>query len=270
MNFGDWKQTIPLALGFLLSIGAGIIGAYIQRRLDRRAERRPLNKLLNFGDDSLYFVFPHRDESPEAVLPRTSTEDFLAMNNFISALLNIGWTRKIGVRDTTRVTEADKRRNLVVICSPKSNLLASELQQELKRFSNAFTFEFDADRVWIRDGDGAPYRSKSYEQVDKYIAEGVPKPDLPSKTYEDYAIVTKVTNPWNEKTKVVWLAGIRGIGTWGAAECVKKKWEEIYKKLPAENKYCDFSALIKIVYHNCDIVSVEMRRVELLVGNKTT
>jgi len=41
MNLGEWKDIVLLAAGFVLSIGAGIIGAYIQRRLDRRAERRP-------------------------------------------------------------------------------------------------------------------------------------------------------------------------------------------------------------------------------------
>lgn len=270
MNLGEWKDIILLGLGFVLSIGAGIIGAYVQRRFDRRAERRPLNQLLNFGPDSLLFIFPHRDTSPEAILPRTSTEDFLAMNNFISALLNIGWSRKIGVRDTTRVSEADKRRNLVIICSPKSNTIASTFQRELRTsHANAFAFESKEDRVCITDGDGAPYESKSYDQVKQYLSSGIAKPDLPGKAYEDYAVITKVTSPWNEKMKVVWVAGIRGIGTWGAAECIKKEWRQIYEQLPPDGKTCDFSALLKIEYDNCDITSVEVRRVELLGRNKT-
>ena len=140
-SLGDWKDVVLLAAGFLFSIGAGLVGAHLQRAIDRRVERRPLNQLLNFGPESLLVVFPPRDESPEAILPRTSTEDFLAMNNFISALLNMGWSRKVGVRDTTRLTEADKRRNLVVICSPKSNSFAGDLQKELTRlYPNAFSF----------------------------------------------------------------------------------------------------------------------------------
>jgi hypothetical protein len=269
MNLSQWKDVILLGLGFVLSIGAGVIGAYVQRRLDRRAERRPLNQLLDFGPDSLLFIFPHRDTSPEAILPRTSTEDFLAMNNFISALLNIGWSRKIGVRDVTRVTEADKRRNLVIICSPRSNTVASTFQQELRRsHPNAFAFETVADKVCITDGDGARYESKSYEQVRHYIGAGLANQDLPGKTYEDFAVVTKVTSPWNDKMKVVWVAGIRGIGTWGAAECVKKEWRQIYDQLPPDGKNCDFSALLKVEYDNCDITSVEVRRVELLGRNR--
>lgn len=269
MNLGQWKDVVLLVVGFVLSIGAGIIGAFLQRRLDRRAERRPLNQLLDFGPDSLLFIFPPR-ESPEAILPRTSTEDFLAMNNFISVLLKIGWSRKIGVRDTGRFQGADETRNLVIICSPKSNDIALKFQQILRgSHPNAFAFGFEADKVHIIDREGAAYHSKSYEQVTNYINSGIPKADLPRQAYDDYAVFTKVANPWNKKMKVVWLAGIRGIGTWGAAECIKKEWRQIYEQLPSNEKNCEFSALLKIKYDNCDITSVEVLRVELLGRNKT-
>jgi len=263
MNLGEWKDVVLLFLGFLLSIGAGVIGAYVQRRIDRRGERRPLNRLLNFGPDQLLFVFPHREEIPEAILPRTSTEDFLAMNNFISALLNIEWPRKIGVRDTNRVTEADRKRNLVIICSPKSNILAATFQKSLQQSqSEAFVFQNDDTGRWhICDSDGAPYHSKSWGQEDGYLRAGINRHDLPSQNYEDYAVITKTTNPWNEKTKVLWVAGIRGIGTWGAAECIKKEWRQIYDQLPSETKDGDFSALLRIEYNNCDITSIDVRRV---------
>jgi hypothetical protein len=265
-NFGDWKDVVLLAVGFVLSVAAGLLGAYLQRLVDRRAERRPLSQLLNFGPEIVLLVFPPRDESPEAILPRTSTEDFLAMNNFISTLLNMGWSRKVGIRDTTRLTEADKRRNLVVICSPKSNTFADELQKELRRlYPNAFTF-VPGPEVCIRDGDGAEIHSKSYKQIRDQLAAGVAKSELPAKAYEDYAIVSKVTSPWNNKAKVVWVAGIRGIGTWGAAECIKKEWQQIYDRLPEGQKEADFSALVRVQYDNSDITSVEVRRVELLRG----
>ena len=271
MNLGEWKDIILLALGFFLSIGAGLAGALIQRRLDRRRERRPLNQLLNFGPDKLLFIFPHRDASPEAILPRTSTEDFLAMNNFISALLNVGWARKIGVRDVTRLKESEKGHNLVIICSTKSNSVAATFQDELRNLhANAFAFESEGDRVVISDVDGARYQSRSYQQVEEYLRSGVARADLPSKKYEDYGVVTKVSNPWNEKNKVVWIAGIRGIGTWGAAECMKKEWRQIYDQLPRQEKDCDFSAFLKIEYDNCDITRVEVRRVERLSGKRKT
>lgn len=98
------------------------------------------------------------------------------------------------------------------------------------------------------------------------LKSGIDRRDLPGKSYEDYAVVTKVTSPWNENRKVVWLAGIRGIGTWGAAECIKKEWRQIYDQLPQHSKDCDFSALLKIDYDNCDITSIDVRRVVVLGG----
>jgi hypothetical protein len=50
----------------------------------------------------------------------------------------------------------------------------------------------------------------------------------------------------------------------GAAECIKKEWRQIFDQLPKEQKDCDFAALLKVEYDNCDITSVEVRRVELL------
>jgi len=262
MDFVIWKDVLNISTGFVLSIIAGLIGAFIQRKFDQRNETHPLNQLLNFGRDDLLFIFPHREEITEAILPRTSTEDFVAMNNFISALINAGWTRKIGVRDTTRVSTNDKKRNLVIVCSPKSNGFSEEFQMEQKKqLKKFFYFEKDTDERWfITDGNGE-YKSKSYKQVDGYRSAGIDKRELPTKSFEDYAVITKATNPWNYRNKVILIAGIRGIGTWGAAECVKKEWRQIYKLLPQRQKDVDFSALVKIRYHNCDITAIDILRV---------
>src|ERR1700676_3550417 len=106
MSLVEFKDEILLLVGFLLSIIGALIGAVVQRAIDRRGEQRPLNQLLNFGNDQLLFVFPHRDQAG-AILPRTSTEDFLAMNNFMSCLLKVGWTRPIGVRDIRHLSTND-------------------------------------------------------------------------------------------------------------------------------------------------------------------
>ncbi len=266
MSLIDFKDSILLLIGAVLSVASGLIGSYLQRRLDRWFERRPLNQLLNFGPDELVVVFPHRRTNEEILLlPRTSTEDFLAVNNFISALLKIGWNRKIVVRDVSHVSAADKQCNLAIICSTKSNALASELQAELERNkSAAFRFKDAGGKFFVEDKEGAPYHSSSYSQIDKYLTEGVKKEDLPGRHFEDFAIITKVRSPWRPDRKVLWLAGIRGFGTWGAAECIKKAWSKIYDQLPHEQKDCDFSALLKVSYDNCDITSVIVSRVEVL------
>ena len=265
----EWKDIIILIIGFMLSIIAGLIGALIQRYIDRRGEKRPLNQLLNFGKDDLLFIFPHREEITEAILPRTSTEDFLAMNNFISALIKIDWNRKISVRDTRRVSRSDKKRNLVIICSPKSNDLTVEFQDTLKKQAkHFFSFEQSQSGEWYIFDDDGKYESKSYKQEAKYLNEGIDRRDMPTKSFEDYAVITNVSNPWNDENKVILLAGTRGIGTWAAAECFKKEWRQIYNQLPENHKEGDFSALLRINYNNCDITSIEVRRVIVINDKK--
>ena len=265
------RDIVLMVLGFVLSIIGALIGATIQRRWDRRRTRRPLNQLLNFGSDDLLFVFPHRtDESnqnPAAsyLLPRTSTEDFIAINNFMTVLANSGWERGAHVRDTTRFRADDHKRNLVIVCSPKSNDKAAEFQDALiKKKIVAYYFEKRGDRWCIlhpTDSDRPPYESPSWSQEQEYLASGVDRRDLPGKAFTDYAIITKATNPWNPHNKVIWIAGIRGIGTWGAAECVKKRWLDIYNALPKGAKDADFSAIIKVFYDNSDIANTEVVKV---------
>ena len=219
MSAIDTKDIALLLVGFALSIIGALVGAHVQRRLDNTVAQRPLNQLLNFGDDAILFVFPHRDEVPEALLPRTSTEDFLAMNNFISALLQINWNKNVAVRDTRHVSAEDRKRNLIVICSPKSNSLAGVLQAELIAAGKApFRFNRKDSGEWTICDDTVR-DSPSFEQERLYRAQGILQRDMAEQTFTDYAIVSKVTNPWNPSNRIVWLAGIRGIGTWGAGEC---------------------------------------------------
>jgi hypothetical protein len=250
-----------IVLTFILSVGASIIGTVIYLRLSEHRKNQPLNRILNFGpDDELIFVFTHRDHVPESILPRTSTEDFMAMNNFISALIKVGWKKKIAVRDTLRLTEQDKQKNLVLICSAKSNIVTKEVQDML--LENKIRCYFNAQKPntnqWhIKDLVMGNFPSKTYNEIHDYLDSGGEPHELASQELNDVAVITKVTNPWNAINKIFIVAGVRGIGTWGAAECIKKEWRDIYDTLP-KNKSSDFSALVTIKYKNCDILSSKL------------
>lgn len=261
------ENAIYVVIGFFLSLLATIFGAAIYARLREYKTKRPLNRLLNFGNDELLYIFPPRYEAPEAILPRTSTEDFLAMNNFTGALLQIGWANKVGVRDIDHFTPNDKNRNLVVICSPKSNPFAAVVQTEMFKLypqSRFYRVERDPDhRVeqdpdeeqWVvRDGFGI-WRSDTYSQIDGFREENLVTAE---QTLDDVAVISKITNPWNKENKIFLVAGVRGIGTWGAAECINKEWQQIYKRMPRRLKGGDFSALVQVDYHNCDIVRIRV------------
>jgi len=253
-----------LILGFVLSVMAGVVGTILCRVITQMRENRPLKRLLNFGHDELVFVYSRRDDIPAAVLPRTSTEDFLAINNAISALLKISWKQPVGVRsvgagvadDGRQLSPNDRERNLVTICSPKSNPFTRELLEELKgQGSDIFQFEkVEGKEEWqIVDG-AACYRSSSYKQIADYQKEGK---RVEEQRINDVAMVAKVTNPWNARNKIIIIAGIRGIGTWGVAECLKKQWQQIYE-LKHQSKHFrksgDFAAIVEVEYENCDIV----------------
>jgi hypothetical protein len=248
-------------LGFLLSIVGALIGAMIQRKYDKKHERRPLAQLLNFGHDELVFVFPHRDYEQKSILPRTSTEDFMAINNFISALINLEWKGKVSLRHSTNVDDAAKKHNLVVICSTKSNTFTTECQQILKSSGKFFCYSFQDDpsrpnTVLTCSPWDEHCQSPSYKQE-----QGISPQRLAEQHLDDYAIITKVHNPWNADNILIIVAGIRGIGTWGAAEFLKKKWMMIYDLLPEGKKDSEFSALIQVSYERYDIKDWRVVRV---------
>jgi len=259
------QSLIILVAGFLLSIVGALIGAWLQRKIDRRHQHRPLSQLLNFGKDGLLFIFPHRDYG-QSILPRTSTEDFMAINNFISALINLDRKIPISLRDMNHVAPQDQKQNLVIICSPKTNKFTGEFQQTLKRTRKPFFYFFENDptkpgTVEILSPFGEHCKSDSFRQEDECKARGVTADQLAHEQLDDFAVITKVRNPWNEDNIVILVAGIRGIGTWGAAELIKKKWRLIYDQLQADAKEEEFSALIRITYQEYDIKAWQVVRV---------
>lgn len=271
----DWflvnLDTILAVFGYIWAIIATLVGGYLYKKMEERAGNRPLKSILNLGEDDIIFVFSHRDEAPGAILPRVATEDFMAMNNFISALLKIKWNGKLRVKDTNQeFSLEDSRKNIVTFCSSKTNTFTRQVEEDLKekygRTENSF-FRFVKDpsndgRWMITDG-AANYPSKSYEQRQDYIAKGVEKEELAKQEYDDVAIITKITNPNNGVNKIFVIAGVRGIGTWGAAECIKKEWQQIYDLL-GNRKKGDFSAIALITYKGYDIVGIRVHSVRML------
>ena len=120
----------------------------------------------------------------------------------------------------------------------------------------------------IVDRSGAKYTSDTYQQVDDYLSKSHGHYVLiPEQEYVDVGYLTKVTNPFcgedDKKTKIFIVAGIRGIGTWGVAECLKKNLKAIYNEL-GKTKDADFSAAIRIHYKNLDILKTTVIHVHKL------
>lgn len=206
----------------------------------------------------------------------------MGINNLISALLSVGWnSERFVIRDTERITDQQcEDANIITLCSPKSNSFTARVQQELlddgvKHYhfhqlvikDSASESSIDAEPQWaITDGNGY-YPSPITQSIRDYEKElqspgATTLSPLHERSLVDYAAVTKVRNPWKPEKQVLIVAGVRAIGTWGAAETVKKWYELIYREkkgwLQGSRKDGYFSALLRIEYRNSDIVKAEV------------
>jgi hypothetical protein len=269
---------MEIIINLIIGIGSAVIASIMYEKFQAKRERKPLNTLLNFGKkDEILFIFPFRNDTnhvpkdphkPYDLLPRTATEDFIAINNIKSALLRIHWEGRDIIKQPEGMVPSDRLKNIFSICSMKSNDFTKEVESILiAQGKPIFRVQQEGDEYLIANGDGT-WPSKTYRQVDKYLANGIPSNQLYTQAYDDYGYITKITNPFNNdlhhRTKIFIVAGIRGIGTWAAAECIKKGWEQIYKKLDTANKSANFSALIKIKYDKLDIVEIKVISVTII------
>ncbi|MCK4827106.1 hypothetical protein KA005_65845 [bacterium] len=248
---------------FALGTASSITGSFIFLKSRTLISNRYLRKILNFGKDDLLFVFGHREKGIKSILPRLATEDFIAMNNVTTALAKAGWNHPIKVRDTKHLQEDDKKRNIVTLGGPKVNSFTNEILNELAaRKIKIFRFEKENgydDRYKICCNDAINYCSKSFEQEFNSSA----KENLMEGELNDVAFIAKITNPWNSSNKILIINGVRGIGTWGAAEYLRKSPNQIYHKKmgsSGKDKGGDFAVAVTIKYKNCDIKEIEYQQ----------
>lgn len=242
----------PIAFGVVSTVLAGVVV-----RLARRSgEIRPRRSLLNFWKgEPVLFVFPGRDSSSPTLLPRVAFEDMLAVN-YVERLLTLSKWRddKIQMRqhDGFIALDAhDPAKNLVLICSPRSNHVTNEYLNKLNS-DGVLSWRFEKSEsgdMTIR-ADSTRAESATFSQERMIRSRG----DVPAEsTLDDLAVLIKAPNPYNPKAKVLIVAGIRSIGTWGAAKFLRQNDKEIYKK----TKGRDFAWLLKVRYRHWRIESVE-------------
>lgn len=247
----DWLVVLPNALWALI----GASGAYAWRRFQTWRMARGQGAIFAGLDDRTLFVFPPR-QSGGALLPRVAVEDFLAINNIISAYLLIGRRPPHKIKDPDHLTAQDKKENsLILICSSKSNSATKEAIDSLRarnsRLHDLIPYFEDipgTNQDQIKWNKGV-FPSDSFGQQGPRL--------------DDMAIIVKAQNPWAGQHKVLIVAGIRGIGTWGAAEFLKKWWQPLYERKDASRqrrttKQGDFAAVVSVHYEDYDIKAVTL------------
>lgn len=257
-------SILSFAVGLAASISSVVLTVLFQFAY-KKYKQRGLRAILNFRNSEITFIYPPRTDCDadlsQVLLPRTATEDFLAMNNFQSALLSINWNGNTYFKSSCDFQTIEKDKDLIFICSSNSNVGTGEVLGKLPQNYNCgipkFRLDTEKDRMYLRIG-GARYDSTTYDVVEECSISG----KLPAEEEMiDYGIILKATNPWDKNRKIMVLAGIRGIGTWGAAECLKKDWEELYQRKSAKGtskKTGDFIAVVKVVCNQSDLTDFEV------------
>lgn len=142
------------------------------------------------------------------------------------------------------ITERDKQQNLVLICSPRSNKVTEKALAELGNFLDVIPdLQTPADSElpwWKLRFFGGEHESPSFRQTD------------PEGVRVDQAVIAKVKPPpeWHSAAKILFVFGIRGIGTWGAAKYFFENAPMLQREFGDE----EFVIRIRVTYRNWRIL----------------
>jgi hypothetical protein len=246
---------MTLILAILTGAVGSIIGAYVLDHARQYLAYKYLRHLFNFGSEEPLFVVPHRVLESNSIMPRVAVEDVLAMKNILFIGNLIGWKGQIRIRDVAHLSESDKKHNIVTFGGTKVNPFTKEVLASLPEHQQ-LSLEHDpvyADRWVLRRGNDTTYHSGSYEVTDNAGAEV---------ELNDVAAIVKLKNPHNPNAIVIAIAGMRGIGTWGAADCLRKCAKEIYSRKRRGKRFRksgEFIIVVSTRYKNFDIVRADIK-----------
>jgi hypothetical protein len=116
----------------------------------------------------------------------------------------------------------------------------------------------DPNQIELKRGNTMTYTSPSYHGT----------PDEPRARSKDVAFILRRPNPKNDACSVVVLAGIRGIGTWGAADHLRKYAKRLAARVRRDQEGAaehGFLAVIEVEYENFDIVQSRVKDVTSVV-----
>jgi hypothetical protein len=237
-----------IVLSAVLSAIAGLVIGGVVGYYKQYWRWRQVRNIANFGDGDVIFVLPHREHPPDSIVPRVAGEDVLAMMNVIYLVTRAGLPLKFKIRDTTNLSDEDKKRNIVTIGGTEANEYTNWV---LNKANVAVRFERDdsGKNFVLKRGATTTYTSPSHL---------VPSDASIDVAREDVALLGKLRNPMNPSgdTIVIVVAGLRGIGTWAAADCLRKKHNEIYsrkRKGRHFSKSGDFIVVLSGTYEKFDI-----------------
>jgi hypothetical protein len=248
-------------LGFLLGYVANVLSGLHSTRFKEWIAGGHLRGLLRLGGDEVIVVVPHQASPSNRRLPQVAVEDVLALRNVFEILVELG-IRHPRIRHPENLAEPDLKRNIISIGGSFRNSFTKAI---LERPVNGDILAFvpssvDPTQVELKRGNTMSYTSPSYH--------GTPS-DQPRARSKDIAFILRRPNPKNESCSVVLLAGIRGIGTWGASDHLRKQAKRLAARVRRDQEGAaqhGFLAVIEVEYENFDIVQSKVKDVTSVDG----
>ena len=250
--------TLPLSLLVAVFgvyvLGVRTVSGWVQRLSPRHAARSVFN--LNRALD-LVIVYPPRREEPGSILPRVAGEDFMAMIHVLGLANAAGFpparVRMTPVDAAASTLQDDPFANLILISCPRSNAVTGKVLEKVRTqygLDIDFVPEAQRPRQHIRFV-GVTMHSNAWE-AEKELRDLDVQPWRG--TMKDWGLIVKCRNPYNETAKVFIIAGIRGIGTWGAACHLADHLRSLYNQF----KEGDFAAVVEVEYANFRIIGTRL------------
>lgn len=229
-----------LSAVFAGALSAGVV-AIITLGWRKTTSRRPFLRVLGMrAGESTVIILPHRpilssDGKPIAGhLLHVTYQDMLGAN-YVERILTLAGTpddkfELLSVHQFHQ--DGDHRnKNLILIGSSKANPITHEILSELNRRSRLVTVEFRQTQAqperWVILYKDAEIHSPSYTQA---VDLSDQSEDPEAGEVQDCALLLRMTNPWYSDRKVMIIAGIRGIGTWGQQgilEIMQRFWPSV-------------------------------------------
>lgn len=214
---------------------------------------------------------PKRDKYnwQERLLPNVVYEDFKCIQKIEAAV------RHTGVQDISSVTIDHPSLmigpgNRIWLCLPRNEIGSSYLARLGKRAYFKFERELGEERphiIWSPPGQGSlKIRSpmSRYLEIQKRPRRSAWDPKFGKIVARDYAVIGRFATgdskglTRGEPYFHYYVAGIRGLGTWGAGWYIDRRPDELQRLArAAEAASSDPQVLIEVTYSNFRILSVE-------------
>lgn len=256
-----WAQAnsffwIGLCISFVFGYATNILSGPHSKRFREWIEGRYFRTLLRLGRDEVIVVLPHQPAQGTRRLPQVAVEDVLALRNVLEVLAELGINHP-RIRHAENLVEPDLKRNIITIGGSNRNTFTREI---LTHPVNGDLLSFvqssnGSNQVELKRGNDTTYTSPSYV--------GAPS-DEPKAPSRDIAIILRRPNPKNESCSIVVLAGIRGIGTWGACDHLRKHAKSLAARVKKDHANAvehGFLAVIDVDYENFDIIRSRVKDV---------